>query len=427
MTERVILHVGSPKSGTTYLQSVLAANADRLASAGVAVVGRERVDLVHAAMVIREDPRLEHLPPRAATAWDRLREEIAAAPATTALMSYELLAGASRAQARRALDDLAAYDVEVVVTGRDLARSMASAWQERLKFALTTPFEEWQPPAENVRRSEWGWRTLDPSGVAQRWGHSLPDQKVHLVTVPRDGGADELWRRFADACGLGGVVVDAPSEPTNQSLGVAAAEVLRRVNELVSAPVEGNREQALWLRDTLAHQVLAPLDDEPFGMTDAHLASAQAQYERCRTRLAAHDYRWHGDPEDLRPRRGAGRTPGAVPAERQLEVAIRALWELLLRVRAESRRRPEEFERSGGPRGIARRVLTTPSRSRIARRQHELATRLRELDESLAESRRLQYRLAMVTDVVGELLLPWSEQDEERLVDFVRRYRPEAL
>lgn len=423
MTERVVLHVGAPKSGTTYLQSVLAANADRLAQAGVELVGRERVDLVHAAMVIREDPRLESLPPRASTAWDRLRSEIAAGRGHTALLSYELLAGASQDQAARAIGDLGEYDVEVVVTGRDLARAVASAWQERLKFALTTPFEDWQPPAESVRRSEWGWRTLDPSGVASRWGHGLVDDKVHLVTVPRGGGAGVLWRRFADACGLAEVDVVPPDARSNESLGVAAAEVLRRVNELVTAPVEGNREHAVWLRDLLAHEVLAPLDDEPFGMTDAHLAAAEAQFERCRVRLAKHDYRWHGELEDLRPARREGRTPGEVPAERQRDVAVRAIWELLLRLREETSSHPEPIDQDG----LARRVLSGPARSRIARRQRQLEDKLRELDQSLAESRRLQYRLAMVTDVVGILLLPYAEQDEEPLVDFVRRYRPEAL
>ena len=64
MTERVYLHVGTPKSGTTYLQRVLDHNRERLAAAGVLVVGDEHVDRVHAALVVREDPRVRTLPPR---------------------------------------------------------------------------------------------------------------------------------------------------------------------------------------------------------------------------------------------------------------------------------------------------------------------------------------------------------------------------
>ena len=40
VTQRVYLHVGAPKSGTTYIQGVLEHNRARLADAGVLVVGR---------------------------------------------------------------------------------------------------------------------------------------------------------------------------------------------------------------------------------------------------------------------------------------------------------------------------------------------------------------------------------------------------
>ena len=101
---------------------------------------------------------------------------------------------ASAEQAARALKDLAAYDVHVVVSARDLGRSVASAWQERLKFGLTTPLEGWQPKPESAESSEWGWRTLDPSGVAERWGSTLPPDHVHVVTAPRP-------RRAPRSCG----------------------------------------------------------------------------------------------------------------------------------------------------------------------------------------------------------------------------------
>ena len=40
MTDRVVLHVGAPKSGTTYLQAILERNRDAFARAGVAAGGR---------------------------------------------------------------------------------------------------------------------------------------------------------------------------------------------------------------------------------------------------------------------------------------------------------------------------------------------------------------------------------------------------
>ncbi len=450
MTTRVYLHVGAPKSGTTYLQSVLKANPDALASHGVAVIGRSHLDLVHAAMVVREDPRLDALPARASGAWQRVLDDIADWAGATAIVSYELLAGATAEQATRALADLAEYDVHVVVTARDLARALPSAWQERLKFALTTPLEQWRPRPETDERSEWGWRTLDPSGVASRWGAGLPAERVHLVTMPRAGGPDLLWQRFAEACGLADVAVDLPDEKANTSLGAGSAELLRRVNEQVADPVTGNREQSLWLRDTLAHRVLAPLDDEPIGLTDEQYAEAEQRFGACRAALAQSGYSVHGEVDDLAPGRRAARTPGQVEDSRLVEVAVRAIWELLLLVRAgdAARHEPRPGGQSSGQKSgqssgqsISRAVAARPravARSArglvgsVVRRAKGsswwvLEQRVDALESELALSRQLQIRLAMLTDVVTELLLPLEDQDPARLEDAVKAYRKETL
>ncbi len=55
--------------------------------------------------------------------------------------------------------------------------------------------------------------------------------------------------------------------------------------------------------------------------------------------------------------------------------------------------------------------------ARFASRQRveELAVAVAELDEEVQEARRLNRRLAELTDVVEELLLPADQRDEERL------------
>ncbi|MDP3893270.1 hypothetical protein, partial [Nocardioides sp.] len=276
MTRRVYLHVGAPKSGTTYLQGVLDANRDRLGQAGVRVVGERHLDRVHAAMVVREDPRLESLPEAASQAWARLVADIRSWQGEVAILSYELFAGAGADQVERALADLEGLEVHVVITARDLGRSVPSAWQERLKFALTTPLERWRPrPESDGARAEWGWRTMDPAGVAGRWGAGLPAERVHIVTVPRETTHEhELWQRFAAACGIDVPGLELSVARSNESLGVVAAELLRRVNERVGAPITGSREQSLWLRDVLAHQILVELGREPIGLTDEQYAEA---------------------------------------------------------------------------------------------------------------------------------------------------------
>ena len=161
MTQRVYLHVGGPKSGTTYIQQVLEHNAATLADAGVLVVGARALELIHAAMVVREDPRLDDLPTAARDAWDRLVEQVREWRGASAILSYELFAGASAEQVRTALarprrDRGARRD------HRPRPRQgLASAWQERLKFALTTPLERWRPPPERPASA--------PSGAGAPW------------------------------------------------------------------------------------------------------------------------------------------------------------------------------------------------------------------------------------------------------------------
>ncbi|MGZ5404196.1 MAG: DUF6752 domain-containing protein [Nocardioides sp.] len=431
MTERVYLHVGSPKSGTTYLQRLLRHNQASLADQGVLVAGRTHAELVHAGFVVREDSRLETLPARAAGAWDRVVEQVREFPGHTAIVSYELFAGARRRQAAKAIASLAGLEVHVVVTTRDLGQAVSSAWQERLKFALDVPLEEWQPPpAERGPRAEWGWRTMDPASVAARWGAGLPPDRVHLVTAPRSGAPRrELWDRFAEACSLQDVTIDLDIPPANESLGVKAAEVLRRVNEQDLGPITGAREQSRWLRDTLAHTVLAPLDNEPMGITDAQLAEAE---DRARTAVAAiGEAGWtvHGDLEDVAATRREGRMPGEVPAEELLDVAVRTIAALLLELRE---------ARTAGSSGDKAQVESTPMSLRgsvvldVAGRRSRalldsLSERLDVAEKDLQEGRRLQERVAALTDLVNELLLPAEKQDTELLARSLREYRGDSL
>jgi len=435
MTRKVYLHVGAPKSGTTYLQRVLEINRARLHDAGVRVVGDVHLDRIHAAMVVRQDPRLDALPERARTAWARLVKQIHSWRGDTAILSYELFAGASAEQVAAALADLDGLEVHVVITARDLGASVPSAWQERLKFALTTPLEEWNPRPESAGvRAEWGWRTMDPAGVASRWGGTLPPGRVHVVTVPRDTGdpGDRalLWHRFAAACGL--VVPDLvlDVDRANESLGVVAAELLRRVNEKVRSPIKGNREQARWLRDTLAHGILAQLGREPIGLTDRQFSEAERRSEQARSRIAEAGYDVRGDLADLTATRPDARLPGETTDAELLDTAVETIVRLLLLVRERTRERDaqatgvEEGSRIAAfGKGVVRRVTA----QHVDRRHDELRARIAELEQQVAESRTLHLRVAELTDVVTELLLPASAANKAVTGRALTKYRKATL
>lgn len=426
MTRTVHLHVGSPKSGTTYLQRILDGNREALADAGVLVVGDAQVDRVQAALQLREDPRVAKLPPHRQRMWDELVARMRAWDGDRAILSYELLSAATPDQVARAMSDLAGLEVHVVITARDLARSVSSAWQERLKFGLTTPLEEWRPPAADVVRGEWGWRTLDPASVTERWGSGLPPERIHLVTVPRPGaGEAELWRRFAEACDLSGATVSLTPARTNESLGAAPAEMLRRLNTRLRPPLDTDRAQARWLRDVLAHRILVPQGGEPLAITEEQFAEAAARADAAIAALAERGVRVHGDLEELRATRPEGALPSEATDAAVLDVALDTVLELLLLLRERTVDAPDE--RPGGTKRLVQRAAQWVSRSSAGDRDEELPGRIAAIEAAIAEDRALHQRVAALQDVVTELLMTADLRDGGILYDAIRRYRTETL
>ena len=269
-----------------------------------------------------------------------------------------------------------------------------------------------------------------PRPVGLRWGPDLPPERVHIVTAPRRGAPPrELWDRFAEACSLQDVDVDLDVPPANESLGIAAAEVLRIVNEQDLGPIRGAREQSRWLRDMLAHTVLAPLDDEPMGITDAQLAEAEQRARDAVATIRRAGWAVHGDLDDLSAtRQEDARMPSEVPAEELLDVAVRAIARLLLELReARTPAAGRQGEGRADPGGVARRGRRRPGRPPEPRGARQVSDRLDVAEKELQEGRRLQERVGALSDLVNELLLPLDQQDVERLTQALRDYRRDSL
>jgi hypothetical protein len=69
-------------------------------------------------------------------------------------------------------------------------------------------------------------------------------------------------------------------------------------------------------------------------------------------------------------------------------------------------------------RNAARRVAGLGAASRL----DALERRVAELEDEVQECRQLNLRLAELTDVVGELLLPVAQRDEARVAEVMERY-----
>lgn len=269
MARRVLLHVGTPKTGTTYLQDVCFRNRDLLAEHGI-LYPADRFDAHFLAALDLMRLPWGGLEEQAVGAWDRLAAEVRAFEGT-AIVSHEILARATPAQARRALESLGhgagATEVHLVLSVRDLVRQIPAEWQENLKHRTTTSYADFlaelQEPSRGGIIASWFWAVQELPDIIDRWRHDLPASQVHLVTVPPPGSPrDLLWQRFVSTFGLDGLPLDLGTERANVSLGVPESYLLRQVNLRANDEIEPADYREL-VREVLSHRTLSARTGSP--------------------------------------------------------------------------------------------------------------------------------------------------------------------
>jgi hypothetical protein len=260
--DRVFIHVGAPKTGTTFIQGVLWRNRTALRDAGLHIVGQGRDEHYRAGRDIRgvtydtNDPR-----PDWAGSWNTLTGMALASESPSVVISDEHLASLTPEQVRRAVDSLAPREVHVIYATRDLARLLASEYQEYVKHRSTLLFPEWSRRVFATRErgpGRWFWKVHDPLEVVQRWSTAIPHDRIHVVTLPPPGSdRNELWSRFAGIVGVDPAAATDFDVATNDSLGIAESEVLRRVNEVLPEDFPRWHHTGI-ARDVLATKILSP-------------------------------------------------------------------------------------------------------------------------------------------------------------------------
>ena len=277
MTRRVLLHVGTPKTGTSHLQDVLFRNRDRLRAQGV-LYAAERFDAHFLAALDLMQLPWGGLENEAVGAWDSLAGQVRGFlgvgglghhDGRTAIVSHEILATASRGQAARALASLGHPDTEVhvVLSVRDLVRQIPAEWQENVKHRRELRYgrflDQVRDPDRDSAIGAWFWGVQEIPDILDRWAADLPAERVHLVTVPRPGGPrDLLWQRFSTTFGLDELDLDVEAERANPSLGVPETTAVRRINVKANKLVPPAAYRPL-VRELIAHQTLSRRTDSP--------------------------------------------------------------------------------------------------------------------------------------------------------------------
>lgn len=399
MQRRVFLHVGLPKSGTTFVQKALAENKQELIRrAGLLYPAESWTRQVAAVRDVRGMPDLGQ-GREVHGAWQELVDEINAWPGD-AVVSMEWLCRAEPEQIRRILDDLRPAEVEAVFTVRDLARTIPAAWQESVQNRHTWSWAEFldgvtahEPELSSSRRRFW--RLHDVVDMLGVWGQVLPPERLHVITVPRPGQRPALlWERFCQVLDIDaeGYVVDGLGG--NPSLGLDSVELLRRLNSRARArriprtvhkrvitqglAKRGLAQRGLAQGEQPARRLVLPPELHPWVRDRA--AEETRGIEAARVHVV-------GDLAELRP--ALAEEPGPQPEDVAdadlLDAALDGLVILVEQGALETSRVLEEFAQETSRREAAL--------SRLTREKARLKRRNTQLERRNAEARRRLERL----------------------------------
>lgn len=340
MTERrrVYLHIGLPKTGSTYIQDALWQNKPALAERGLLVPGRYRRRHLLASLDLREDPRLARRAREIDHPWQALVDEIESYDGD-ALVSHEFFGAAAQHQIERARDSFPDADLHAIVMVRDMVSLGISRWQEWVKNGGGTPIDEYPRRRLYDPTNEWGWGSFDLAEVLDRWGSVLPHERIHVLPMaPSRRRPEELWHRVLDVVGVSPDGLESPPAPVNQSLGVVELELLRRVTRNLEG-FGSAVDRGHWIRGRLAEGGLIAGTGERFRPGPEKLAELRSRGDRARAELESGGYDLVGDIGVLEPRDVEGlRHPSEVTDGELLDSAVESIARLVDELRQETAR-----------------------------------------------------------------------------------------
>lgn len=329
---RVFLHIGEPKTGTTYLQHVVWGNQGRLADRGILLPGYTRRDHSRASRDLREAPRPDSDPADPWIGeWDVLTRQALRAP-HAALISDELLVVSNASQADRAVRSLLSAELHIVLTVRDFAGLLPAEWQESVKTRRTDPWEQWlgdvveTTPDPDRRSRSWFWGAHDTLATLDMWSQHVPPDRVHVITMPRNGSTGQLWDRFASVLGVDSQGFDLSQARANPSLGLPETEFLRRMNGALQDEIP-DWYYTRYIKQILAHDVLTEqARPDRLALPPGREAWVRQQSEALVAGLREAKYHLVGDLSELLPRPADDQylAPDQQPAEQLLDVAVHA-------------------------------------------------------------------------------------------------------
>ncbi len=252
MAERLVLHIGVQKSGTTYLQQLMQHRTRELADLGVQYQlpsGRRLKDgrinhheLATYGLLGNEYPWVNAERAKEERGWwEKLAAKVNEWPGTS-VVSAEALSVIRADAASHVVEAFGCpANTDVLITARGLDKLLPSLWQQHIRNGRSAGIESFLGQLVHERESGWDvvetkrkahmWRAFALGRLAQRWASVVGVGRVTVITNP-GSPAELLWRRFLEASGIGSPSDLPEPEETSVHGGVTAAEaeVLNSIN-----------------------------------------------------------------------------------------------------------------------------------------------------------------------------------------------------
>jgi hypothetical protein len=231
----ILLHVGPFKTGSTAIQQSLFDQRDVLAEHGVLYPDKWRRLFREGHSLMRWAPKGIDVPPE--SVWDDFAAGLRARTDVRICLSTEDFGRISNpARIRKIVADLGPDRLHVLAVARAYHRLLPSHWQERVKSTERLSYQTWLhqvlegDDSQNAHRSFWN--SHDIARMAGLWLQSLPPERFTVV-VSDDSDRLLLSRVFEQLLGVPQDTL-TPRGSANASLSANAAEVVRRVNDLLT-------------------------------------------------------------------------------------------------------------------------------------------------------------------------------------------------
>lgn len=381
MAQRLIVHIGPRKTGTTYLQRVLQQLSPSLKAQGVLYPTdyRGEDDYNHVGAVSdlthnEESKESNRWTGKDGSGWSGLASAIAAWDGT-AIISAEMIGGLRPPAARRMLDGLSAATIDIVITMRDLGRILPSSWQQHVRNTHTQNYRRYLerraqergslPPEQmqaewDTERHQTFWRSYAYGALVRRWQDLVGAEHVSVVTLSPSGAPSHLlWDRFRAALDVSALPETAPKLPAFiANIGSTRAEAVFLHALNVEAKRRGwNRKTANELQQHLLSSGFLERPDRggPLLLPRSYLGTVREWVAADIDDMATTGVVVHGDVEDLRVLDSSA-SHGRVPSDQIAAAGAFATANAMAREAEEIRRRSTREGVISLPGRLARRM-----------------------------------------------------------------------